>query len=126
VHSAADKTPHVADEFRVGSKCEASECLLIGKDLWARGRGKVYMNPRVRVYYNAETVFWQQWVLPAFNRWFFAGLVLLQCAWFFWVWVPFPGRDFGSLQPAVVGLTALAAVALGWTALRPARRAGEE
>ena len=66
------------------------------------------------------------WWALAFNRWFFGGLVLLQCAWFFWVWVPFPGRDFGSLQPAVVGLTALAAVALGWTALRPARRAGEE
>lgn len=72
LHSAADKTLHVADAFRIGSKCEASECLLIGKDLWARGRGKVYMNPRVRVYYNAETVFWQQWVLPAFNRWFFS------------------------------------------------------
>lgn len=72
MHTKADKTLHTADAFRVGSKCEASECLLIGKDLWARGRGKVYMNPRVRVYYNAETVFWQQRVLPAFNRWFFS------------------------------------------------------
>jgi hypothetical protein len=33
----------------------ASECALLPKDLWALGRGRVFVNPRVRVYYSHAT-----------------------------------------------------------------------
>lgn len=71
-HAASSVTGAVAsaNAFRDGTECEASECLLIGKDLWMHGHHRVYMNPLVRVYYNAETVFLQQWVVPFFNNLF--------------------------------------------------------
>jgi hypothetical protein len=65
--------------FRVGTTCEASECALLSKDLWARRHHKIFINPLVRVFYNAESIFLQKWIVPFFNH-------------FFWSWFNSMGR----------------------------------
>ena len=47
--------------------CPVSECHLVCKDLWAAGRTRIYMNPRVRVVYNAESEMSGRVWLPLIN-----------------------------------------------------------
>jgi hypothetical protein len=55
-------------------RCPASECHLVCKDLWAMGRSRIYMNPRVRLVYNYATETKQRVLMPILNalifRWF--------------------------------------------------------
>lgn len=47
--------------------CPASECHLVSKDLWAAGRSRIFINPRVRVVYNAATEMAQRVWMPFIN-----------------------------------------------------------
>lgn len=47
--------------------CPASECHLVSKDLWAAGRSRIFINPRVRVVYNAATEMAQRVWMPLVN-----------------------------------------------------------
>ncbi len=51
--------------------CPASECLLVSKDMWVRGLGKIYMNPRVQVYYNDASWWLQRFFMPLVNSLFY-------------------------------------------------------
>ena len=62
------------------------------------------------------------WWALTLHRYFFAIMVGLQVGWFLLLCVPAPGLDFGPVQSVAMGFTALAGVALAWTALRPAKR----
>ena len=52
-------------EVYEAATCPASECALLCADLWAAGRGVIYVNPRVRFSYSAATEVLSRALLPA-------------------------------------------------------------
>ena len=49
------------------SYCAVSECQLLCKDFWSAGATQIYMNPRVRLFYNAKTRLLQSLLMPLVN-----------------------------------------------------------
>lgn len=49
------------------SSCPASECQLFCKDLWQVGRRRIFMNPRVQLYYNHGTEAFQRLLMRFVN-----------------------------------------------------------
>ena len=96
-----------------GATCAVSECALLAKDMWARAGAhgaRVYVNPRVRLAYNAATELWQRTLMRALNA------LLLS-------WSNRLGAAHHSLRAAVIRTplgSAVAADARNWPPVIPA------
>lgn len=55
------------DDGLYSEACPASECALICADLWSAGYDRIYINPAVKLYYNAKTQLYQQTIMAGVN-----------------------------------------------------------